>query len=293
MESVERRLRIWDLVVRGFGTLLVTAVIGALGFYVDASLQGIERQWRMVEQRSVQARSVIELTHSQQALETDIATRLLENLMQEFFPDDEAQLPAEQVHERQLLQLRLTALNFQDIAINLKPFYEHLERELAGESPEAAARLKAIAREIANRQAYRLAFEGGIDIRPTTLRLNEVASIPQLRLRSESVALTVTEIGEEVARIRISAPYQGEIGPIEVSYFDMPLVDNVKLRAYNLRLALMLLETRPDEGEVDIRAVAFQPYMAGDRFDLHEATRQLQQPLDLEVADPFARMDDQ
>ena len=55
----------------------------------------------------------------------------------------------------------------------------------------------------------------------------------------------------------------------------MPLVDNVELKALGVRLALLLLETRPKKNSATLRIVTFQPYMAADRFDLQEDARKL------------------
>ena len=113
---------------------------------------------------------------------------------------------AAQIKENMVL-LRLIALNFQDVPLNLKPLFEDLDVRLNSDRPEAVRHigrrrqgledwntdvlsddvradlrleLKTIAKEVANRQAFRLTFlEGALtDFEAVRKRTTSAFSTP-------------------------------------------------------------------------------------------------------------------
>ena len=269
MDSTERKLKIWELAVRGGVGAFVTLLVGLFGYFGNLRLVEIQQQLKDAELRQAQIISTTQIVNSQKELETNIATKLWGDLTREFFPK-EGKRESRQVLEEQMFRLRLTALNFQDIAINLKPFFEHLDERL--ESDDDKTRLRTYAQQIARRQAYRLVFEGGLEFGEITFTKDKSKPIPG----PYPVEITVKEVGEDEASVLIVAPFQKPIGPFAVSYFDMPLIDNIKLKANETRLAVLLISTDPSAQQAKLRVVGFQPYMATDRFDLKEQARILQ-----------------
>jgi hypothetical protein len=57
-----------------------------------------------------------------------------------------------------------------------------------------------------------------------------------------------------------------------VSYFDIPMVDNIKLDKTN-RVAVLLMKLEKEKSSAELRLVSFLPDLAIDRFDIKEMTR--------------------
>ncbi|MDJ0952012.1 MAG: hypothetical protein QNJ94_24130 [Alphaproteobacteria bacterium] len=273
MDTTERRLKVWEIGVRAVGPIVVGVLIAYFAHLGDFRLKQIDAQMKSAEMREARLTTATQIANAQKELETNIATKLWEDLVGVFFPESEGLRTDERIME-QMFRLRLTALNFQDIAINLKPFFEHLDAKLP--NGDARKRLQEYAQEVAGRQAYRLAFEAGNDFGEIPVTLGDPPTeLPVPKKRDEPTKLTITEIEDDYVKVKISAPGQRDIGPFQVSFFDMPLVDNVKLKALGTRLALLLIATNKDQKAATLRVVTFQPYMAADRFDLKEQARVL------------------
>jgi hypothetical protein len=220
-----------------------------------------------------------QLSNSQKELETNIATKLWEDLTEKFFPSRQGS-ENRQILDEQMFRLRLTALNFQDIAINLKPFFERLDARLPDDAKDE---LRQIAQQVARRQAYRLAFERGWDSGEIKSTKGEVEKLP-IPSNQNPTEITVKKIEEDQIRVEISPPYQQVIN-FRASYFDMPLVDNLKIKAIGKRLALLLIETKPEKNQATLRIVLFEPYMAADRFDLKQEAWLNESPLNMPSTD--------
>jgi hypothetical protein len=267
-----------EILLRGAGMIIATIAVGFLTYYGNQRWQTAQiiqkesqRRDMLLQQecqrRDMKAKSLIDITNKQKELEANIADSLLNNLMATFFNGEES---SKINIDRKMLQLRLAALNFQDVAINLKPFFEYLNAEILSE--EHRQKLRDYAQEVARRQAYRLAFEAGTDFGPIKLELNEKRSLSLEAQSNVSLELELVSLAEDSARMMIDASFQDRIGPIDISYFDMPLVDNLKIKRLDLRLSLLLLSHDREQGTAKVRVVAYKSYMAQDRFDLSELT---------------------
>jgi hypothetical protein len=215
-----------------------------------------------------------------------------------------------------IVLLRLIALNFQDVPINLKPLFEDLDRrikdliraqdqDIVGNMPlhnptqsepskvgaktagrahiendvllELRKELREVAKEVANRQAFRLTFLDGEQIKFTLTKkiaTGNFESVPyavQLKSINEDeveVEILETEFNDQFEQI--VSPDGRSIGPFMLSYFDMPILDNVKIND-TTRLAVLLTDVNGDD--VTMRAVSFQSDLATDRFDVKEMSR--------------------
>jgi hypothetical protein len=245
-----------DIVIKGGFGVLIMAVVAFYGNVLQD-----ERAKVQEENRRLQA--VIELTSHQKELDVDLGMRLFGTLMGYYFKEDGAAAPPKALRQQMLL-LRLVALNFQDVPINLKPLFENLESQLT--NTKAKHSLRGIAQEVARRQAYRLTLEEGYDSGPLVVEAGDEVAIPEL-LTSARIKSVDTHGVQVTIDSEVIGAYS--IGPFTITYFDSPLVDNVKLGEY--RVALILLDS--GEENANVRFVAFPKHLAADRFDIKELSR--------------------
>jgi hypothetical protein len=275
MDATEKKLKIWELLVRGVATALVALLVGILGYYGNQRLGELQNEAKNAELRQARLTALTQIANTQKDLETNIATKLWEELMTEFFPRDDGTDGRDPLAQ-QMFRLRLTALNLQDIAVNLKPFFEHLDDELKKREDEAGrSQLRDYAKQVARRQAYRLAFEAGSDFGTRSFEIGKPEDIPVPTPFGVFPQIEIENVFHDSVIVSITSPGQRKIGPFEVSYFDMPLLDNLKLKAAKSRLALLLIDTDPGKNKATLRLVSFQPYMAVDRFDLKEQAQNI------------------
>jgi hypothetical protein len=163
-----------------------------------------------------------------------------------------------------MLLLRLTALNFYDVPVNLKPLFEQLNEKL--KSAEDKTKLRAIAQEVARRQAFRLTSEDGYDSGPQKVKAGDTLDYPNILTKVK--VREVTEAGVK-AEIIYLPKEDRPIGPFTLSYYDMPIVDNTKFGEY--RVALILREVNGKEATIQF--IAFPKHLAADRFDIKDISR--------------------
>lgn len=246
-----------DALVKLLGAGGITAAITLYGMKAQESQQRIAEQNRQVN-------ALLEFTSKQKDLDVNLRMRMFETLLSHYFTKESAGKSPEQIREKMLL-LRLIALNFQDLPLTLSPLFKHLNNQLTEPSDRQA--LHEIASEVARRQAFRLTFEGGFDSGPTPVKAKQEVTFPNLPFTMKIGAITSDQV--EVALL-----VDGRmIGPFRVSYFDMPITDNVKVG--DLRVAVLLLSKQQDGAE--LRVIAFPSDLAEDRFDVKELSRALRE----------------
>jgi hypothetical protein len=254
MKLSEDSYKFLDLFLKGFFGVVVTA---AIAYYSIASQNNREEMARQSNQRT----ATVEFISKQKDLDITQNMRLFENLMGHYFQKDASQ-PGPQDPKERLVLLRLIALNFQDIPINLKPLYQQLDGQLADNKDRDD--LKDVGREVARRQAYRLTATNGQDLGVWPLKAGEPIEIPSLQLK-----LLADEITNDHIKVQFDFGAK-TVGPIKVTYFDMPLVDNTKLG--DVRMSLILLEADEKAKTAAVRVIAFENYLAMDRFDVKDLT---------------------
>jgi hypothetical protein len=260
MELTERKLKILDLLIKGVLGVLITAAIAFFSIISENNRQETARQ-------SNKLNVLVEFITKQKELDITQGMRMFETLMGHYFQKDASQ-PGPQNPKERLVLLRLIALNFQDLPINLKPLYQQLQGQLTDNNDKDD--LKDVGREVARRQAYRLTAANGQDLGVMSLKEGESVDIPSLQLQ-----LTVEKITHDYIEARLKFGDKS-VGPFQVTYFDVPLVDNTKIGA--LRVSLILLKSNEQAKTADVRLIAFENYLAMDRFDVKDLTL----PLSLE-----------
>lgn len=274
-----------DLFVKGFLAVAITGAITIYGIWSQAKQEQIaeanSRLQRELAEENARLRALVEFNSTQKALDVNVGMQLFSKFV-DYYLKPASDTPEEA--RQTLLLLRLLGMNFQDVPINLKPLFEDLDSRLRepgqaveGSAAELRRQLVRIAQEIANRQAYRLSFLGGILSQPVPLGRDEEVSFAKQGI---PLTLKVTAIEEE--HVTIFLKEEGianprEIGPIRVSYFDVPIVDNIKLDK-STRIAVLLADVDGDKKTARLRMVSFLHDLATDRFDIKEMTRDIYTP---------------
>ena len=208
---------------------------------------------------------LVEFITKQKELDINQNMRMFESLINHYFQKDDSfrnpgNLPV--TLKEKMIFLRLMALNFQDLPINLKPLYQQLDGQLAAAKDKAE--LREIGREVARRQAYRLTARNGADYGDKEAKEGGPISDPSL-----PAEILVDKITNDYITVRIL--FEGRtVGPFRLTYFDMPLVDNTRVGP--LRLSLLLLNSDEQAKKATVRVIAFDYYLAMDRFDVKDMT---------------------
>jgi hypothetical protein len=259
MQLTDNGIKLLDILVKGgFGSLIIAGVA-----YYGNSLQ-VQRQQQ--EEDSRQLQSSIALISHQKELDVDIGVRLLTTLMDSYFQQKQAG-GAPTSPRQQMLLLRLVALNFEDVPIRLKPLFEDLDERLS--TPADKQTLRGIAREVAQRQAFRMTTRDAYDSGPREVSAGDSVSVPEMLL-----TVKIGEVGAAGVSAVVTSSVGGgrTVGPFEVTWFDQPLVDNTLLG--DNRVALVLLAAGAKSATV--RIIAFPKHLADDRFDIKEMSRVFQ-----------------
>jgi hypothetical protein len=179
--------------------------------------------------------------------------------------------PASGSVEQQILHLELLANNFHE-ALDLRPLFKHIHRELAAHNPhrDALERLEKLAEEVTSKELVGLAEAGRV--RVVNIDLRKLAANSgglevfrdDLQMRSDPKGETMRRFilealswdekrREGLIRMRVSEPRNFEAFEIDdtfvVGFFDFPLVDNTHL-SKGQRCAIILNEVHTREGFV-------------------------------------------
>ena len=234
-----------DLFIKGVGATIIAALISWFGIFSQN-----QREHLACAERQLYA--LVEFGSAQKKVDIDVGMSLFKNFIENYL-----KLSAESEDEirQTIVMLRLIAINFQDVPINLKPLFEDLDARLAlseqtntpqdnltvnpGEittpveasvKKELREQLREVAKEVANRQASRLTFLKG---RYSDLEEVEVGTLTNFedvpfairveKIEEDKVRLSVrqTELNDKGEPILLE--YAKTIGPFWLSYFDMPL----------------------------------------------------------------------
>jgi hypothetical protein len=258
MAISDSTLKLLDIIVKGLLGILVTALATVYGL----NLQSLNERRATHE---AAAQSIIDLSSKQKDLDVQVAMTMFQALTASYLQSGAA--PDQDLLQRRLLLLRLVALNFQDVPIQLRPLFEDLNRQLTRR--EDRDQLRSLALEVASRQAFRLTV-GGIYNRTFAVKAGDKLEVPELH-----ATILIKEIGANsvTAEIDSDLATAGPVGPFDIGYFSWPITDNTKLQDY--RISLLLLSAAG--GQASVRLIGFDSDLAADRFDIKEMTQLLRQ----------------
>jgi hypothetical protein len=244
----------WDklqIILQPVGGLLTAAAIALFGFVTSNKLdqrQAIESNTRLYS----------ELMSKREESESALRKDMFVNIISSFLDKGGTDLSSD------VLNLELLAYNFHE-SLNLKPLFLDLKRRIdVGEArattPEMKIayasyndRLERVAREIARRQM--IVLEGAGRKYDTTVDLSQDPdgmSLDQVPLtldgKTTSLGLDILGVDRVNRELTVSmnvakpdsvAGGQNNAMTFNVSYFDFPMIDNIRL-AYGQRAAVVL-----------------------------------------------------
>ena len=256
MALSESTIKLLDIIVKGVLVVLVTGVVSWYGSKLHD-----QREREAEAAKRVQA--VVDLTSKQKDLDVQLAVQMFSALTNAYLQKETPGADQAQVR-RQMLLLRLVALNFQDVPIQLRPLFEDLDQQVTKD--EERQQLREIAREVATRQAFRLTVGGGYNSGLRTVKTGDVLEIPELL-----ATVGIEKVEKESVRAFIDSQHAaaGRVGPFTVGYYVWPITDNTKLG--ELRVCVLLLGS--DGNQATIRVIAFGSELAADRFDIKEMSK--------------------
>lgn len=223
----QARLDSW---LRVAGTIFIGGLISAaITIYgINSENKRTERadKLRVAENeravRNGKSETFIRLVSARESANTSLRARMFEALLSHFFQAKD--------EKSRITMLELIGLNFRD-AIEIRPIFEHLDRELDSDNPDRALLKKAV-RSIINDQldVIREARDGVVC--ESILKLKDEPSRPDC---FSLLSIELTDINTQAGVIRIRAnSRRGHFVPqddqenrdqFSVGFFDMPMTD--------------------------------------------------------------------
>ena len=131
-----------DIVVKGIGATVIAAGITFYGIRAESAREEIA-------EANTRVTSLIEFASKQKDLDVNVGLRMFETLMSNYLRKGGSGERAPQVRDK-LLLLRMMALNFQDVPINLKPLFEDLDPSISWRNGERISKSTDIQRAVAS-----------------------------------------------------------------------------------------------------------------------------------------------
>jgi hypothetical protein len=294
-----------DLLIKALGVAIISALISVFGIISQNSRERIALDATQRENALARAErklnALVQFGSAQKKLDVDVGMSLFKTFVENYL-----KLSAKSSSEirQTIVMLRLIALNFQDVPINLKPLFEDLDARLelrdqaceqnsdfaivpggidqqidATIRKELRDQLRDVAKEVANRQAFRMTFLAGKLSDVEGVKAGDVTffedvpfAIQVEKIEKDNIRILVqqTELDKKGEPILIKAGKT--IGPFSLSYFDMPLLDNIKIYD-TTRISVILQKIENDQAF--IRKLNFSSDLAADRFDIKEMSRKI------------------
>jgi hypothetical protein len=264
LDPSQKRLKKWDLIIKTFGTFMVAIIGGSItiiGYNIETNRVSMAEHNKAIM-------AIKDSWVKQKELDLNLGVKMFETLITQFVQKSASQ-GSDETRRQQLLLLRLISLNFQDTPINLKPLFEQVDSQLIDKDQKV--KLREIAMEVARRQAFRLTFQNGWESGEKPVKKDAYIDMQDLPYK-----IQIKDLSKDRVRVSLSSLDPSEQkSPLEfdVNYFAMPLVDNTKLGPKRVSV----MQTENDGETAKIRVIIFDSYLAADRFDIKEMTKQYEQ----------------
>ena len=274
MEPAKRKDR-WDkvaIVLQPVGGLLTAAAIAVFGFVTSNKLderQAVETNTRLYS----------ELMSRREESESALRKDMFVSIISSFLNQGGSDLNSD------VLNLELLAYNFHE-SLNLKPLFFDLRRRIADEAAHSGGksdsgvaldyvqRLESVAREIARKQMIVLESVGENVDRTVDLTVDPAGTSlepARLVLDSLNTTLAIDVLGADRDKREIQLALsvetpdarlgrQTKIATFAVSYYDFPMIDNVRL-SQDRRCAVVL--NHFSDQSADLTIVLFPGTYAG------------------------------
>jgi hypothetical protein len=217
-----------DVIFKGFAGVLIPF---AIGFY---GVQSNKTQTKIAEE-SKQAQVLIETMNQRETSASSLRAQMFSTLMQHYFKEKD--------EKRQHVLLELIGLNFQD-HLHLKPLFEHLDAELK-ESPVERKNLRRAAKHILRNEIGKIIGSGG-EVIESELHVNEPWCVEPYNI----INLTLLDVQED--RISVTSNPEDSGDGFEVTYYDMPFMDNSRLGELTYSVLLSSVDVENNKAKVKV-----------------------------------------
>jgi len=213
----------------------------------------------------------VKMLSEREKSDAEMRARIFETLIRQY-QETAAKEPREQIPLIEML-----VLNFHD-SLNVSPLLKSLAARLARDGDrEGIARLQKAAKKMARRQVeqiqnFRLAYD------TTRYPHTEVLELPVRRRDADamdrspilvndpaapSLEFRVVNLGDDRVEMQLHAPGRDKLLTFEVSYYDLPLIDNTSIPGH--RVAFVLQDIKPRERKAEVVLVMFPQELTGAR----------------------------
>ena len=226
-----------DVIAKIMTAIVVSAGIAYYGIYSEnrrsAQAEASRTAQSAQAESNRQIQTAIQLLTNREAVTADMRTKMFGDLIQHYIKGRDPR--------SKIMIIELMALNLQHV-FQLRPLFDDLAAELRPGSKERGE-LRRVARNAATRQTEEIIGSGG-DICELKLEKDR----PNLA-DCAPVALKLVQAGDDT----IIVERADDKKRLEVSYFDMPLVDNTKRG--ELRYSVVLVSS--DQTTAVVKVVVF------------------------------------
>jgi hypothetical protein len=217
-----------DVIIKGMAAILVTGAITFYGIYSE------KKQFSIAE-KNRKSQIVVQTMGNRESAAADMRAKMFDTLMQYYFKEKEDQIT-------QVKILELIGLNFQD-HLHLKPLFEKLDAELPGDSQEKKELRKA-AKNIINNEIAKIVGSGG--------RVCELELVVNQEVNVECAGplrVKLQDVKDDYIMVSLGS---SKNNGFNVTYFDMPLVDNTRMGELTYSIILSNIEKKDKKAKIKV-----------------------------------------
>lgn len=245
---------IWDkidVIIKGFAGIMIS---GAIAFY---GIKSTTRQTEIAESNR-QAQILVQTMNHRETSASQMKTQMFKTLMEHYFKEKDDEKSEIRILD-EIRILELIGLNFQD-HIHLKPLFTRLDTKLKENVSERKV-LRKIAKNIKRSEIDKIVGSGG-DVVKHELVFNETICMKPYDL----INLTLLDVKED--RIRVASKPDDREG-FEVTYYDMPFMDNSRLGELTYSVLLSSVDIGNRKAKVKVVVLPKHYYSSQNnlRFD--------------------------
>lgn len=239
---------IWDkldVIFKGFAAILVSGAIAFYGIQSNArqnkiaeanrqaQIESNSRQKKIAEANR-QAQVLIQTMSHRETSASNMRAQMFKTLMEHYFKEKDDKIT-------RIAILELIGLNFQD-HIHLKPLFKRLDKQLTNNNLERE-NLRNVAKYLKRSEMNNIVGSGGkvFECKLEKGKTNNVGPSKLIKLTLLNVEKDYIEVSTNP---EVSSNPEDDRGKFEVSYYDMPFMDNSRLGelTYSILLSSIISE---------------------------------------------------
>lgn len=225
----------WDkasIVVKGFLATAVTVILGVLGYYNDARQYENNQNLAKIAENNRITQIQVQTMNNREIAATQMRVQMFKTLMEKYFdPNNDV--------ATKITTLELVGLNFQN-HLYLKPLFLELNEELANNNI-SKEKLRKVGKEINRFEVDNIVGNGG-QVYHFELKINEIYQHKMLHLQ-------LLSLNKDSIHLRTR---DNDTNGFEVTFFDMPFMDNSTLGAYTYSILLSNVDLKAQKASVKL-----------------------------------------